>query len=60
MRLPAEGHRRAVRRNFRLDQEASRESIFVRSAQEVFLPVWEQTRGDDGCVSFELGRWLKI
>src|SRR4051794_35856813 len=26
----------------------------VRSAQEVFLPVWERTRGDDGYVSFEL------
>jgi len=26
----------------------------VRSAQEVFLPVWEQTRADDGYVSFEL------
>jgi transaldolase len=26
----------------------------VRSAQAVFLPVWEQTRGDDGYVSFEL------
>lgn len=26
----------------------------VRSAQQVFLPVWEQTRGDDGYVSFEL------
>jgi transaldolase len=26
----------------------------VRSAQEVFLPVWEQTGGDDGYVSFEL------
>jgi transaldolase len=26
----------------------------VRSAQEVFLPVWEQTRGDDGYASFEL------
>jgi len=26
----------------------------VRSAQDVFLPVWEQTRGDDGYVSFEL------
>src|SRR5207244_11065634 len=24
------------------------------SAQEVFLPVWEMTRGDDGYVSFEL------
>jgi len=26
----------------------------VRSAQDVFLPVWEQTQGDDGYVSFEL------
>lgn len=26
----------------------------VRSAQEVFRPVWEQTRGNDGYVSFEL------
>jgi transaldolase len=26
----------------------------VRSAQAVFLPVWEQTQGDDGYVSFEL------
>jgi transaldolase len=26
----------------------------VRGAQEVFLPAWEQTRGDDGYVSFEL------
>jgi transaldolase len=26
----------------------------VRGAQEVFLPVWEQTRGNDGYVSFEL------
>jgi transaldolase len=26
----------------------------VRSAQTVFLPVWEHTRGDDGYVSFEL------
>jgi transaldolase len=26
----------------------------VRSAQDVFLPVWERTRGDDGYVSFEL------
>src|SRR5579872_4788009 len=26
----------------------------VRSAQGVFMPVWEQTRGDDGYVSFEL------
>lgn len=27
---------------------------FVRSAQNVFLPVWEQTSGNDGYVSFEL------
>jgi transaldolase len=26
----------------------------VQSAQEVFLPVWKSTRGDDGYVSFEL------
>jgi transaldolase len=26
----------------------------VRSAQDVFLPVWKSTRGDDGYVSFEL------
>src|SRR5947207_12607811 len=26
----------------------------VRDAQEVFLPVWKSTRGDDGYVSFEL------
>jgi transaldolase len=26
----------------------------VRSAQDVFLPVWEETHGDDGYVSFEL------
>jgi transaldolase len=26
----------------------------VRQAQEVFLPIWEQTKGNDGYVSFEL------
>ena len=26
----------------------------VRQAQQVFLPVWEETRGNDGYVSFEL------
>jgi transaldolase len=26
----------------------------VREAQQVFLPVWEETKGDDGYVSFEL------
>ncbi len=26
----------------------------VRSAQDVFLPVWEETGGNDGYVSFEL------
>lgn len=28
--------------------------LLVRRTQEVFLPVWESTRGDDGYVSFEL------
>ena len=40
-----------------LDDEAiawALDDELVRSAQEVFLPVWEQTRGDDGYVSFEL------
>lgn len=31
----------------------------VRGAQEVFLPVWEETRGDDGYVSFELDPLLE-
>jgi transaldolase len=31
----------------------------VKSAQEVFLPVWEQTRGNDGYVSFELDPLLE-
>ncbi len=31
----------------------------VRQAQEVFLPVWEQTHGDDGYVSFELDPLLE-
>lgn len=31
----------------------------VRKAQEVFLPVWEETRGDDGYVSFELDPLLE-
>ncbi|MGH8168685.1 MAG: transaldolase family protein, partial [Woeseiaceae bacterium] len=26
----------------------------VKSAQDVFLPVWNETRGNDGYVSFEL------
>lgn len=33
---------------WRLDDE------LVQSAQKVFLPVWERTKGDDGYVSFEL------
>src|SRR5579864_2995449 len=33
---------------WRLDDE------LVKSAQQVFLPVWEQTKGNDGYVSFEL------
>ena len=31
----------------------------VSSAQSVFLPVWEQTRGNDGYVSFELDPLLE-
>jgi transaldolase len=31
----------------------------VRSAQQVFLPVWKRTRGDDGYVSFELDPLLE-
>ncbi len=31
----------------------------VRSAQEVFRPVWESTKGDDGYVSFELDPLLE-
>jgi transaldolase len=31
----------------------------VRSAQQVFQPVWEQTSGDDGYVSFELDPLLE-
>jgi transaldolase len=30
------------------------DDALVRSAQQVFLPVWESTKGDDGYVSFEL------
>jgi transaldolase len=40
-----------------LDDDAIAWSIdddLVKSAQDVFLPVWEETRGDDGYVSFEL------
>ena len=31
----------------------------VKSAQQVFLPVWEQARGNDGYVSFELDPLLE-
>lgn len=31
----------------------------VRRAQEVFLPIWEKTRGNDGYVSFELDPLLE-
>jgi transaldolase len=31
----------------------------VRRAQQVFLPAWEQTKGDDGYVSFELDPLLE-
>ena len=31
----------------------------VRSAQQVFLPIWEETRGNDGYVSFEVDPLLE-
>src|SRR5688572_25460358 len=31
----------------------------VREAQDVFLPVWEQTKGNDGYVSFEVDPLLE-
>jgi len=40
-----------------LDDEAiawALDDELVQSAQKVFLPAWEKTRGDDGYVSFEL------
>src|SRR4051812_34287057 len=33
--------------------------LLVRHAQEVFQPVWQSTRGDDGYVSFELDPLLE-
>jgi transaldolase len=33
--------------------------MLVRRAQEVFLPAWESTKGDDGYVSFELDPLLE-
>ncbi|HEV3257915.1 MAG TPA: transaldolase family protein [Gemmataceae bacterium] len=33
--------------------------LLVREAQEMFLPAWEATRGDDGYVSFELDPLLE-
>ena len=33
--------------------------MLVRQAQEVFLPVWESTKGNDGYVSFELDPLLE-
>lgn len=33
--------------------------LLVRDAQQVFLPVWQATRGDDGYVSFELDPLLE-
>ena len=35
------------------------DDLLVRNAQEVFLPVWEQTKGNDGYVSFELDPLLE-
>src|SRR5438552_16598406 len=31
----------------------------VKNAQDVFLPVWQETKGDDGWVSFELDPLLE-
>jgi transaldolase len=45
-----------------LDDEAIAWSLtdeLVRAAQAVFLPVWEETRGNDGYVSFELDPLLE-
>ncbi len=49
-----------------IDQKLSDEQIawrmtdkLVREAQAVFRPVWEQTRGNDGYVSFELDPLLE-
>jgi transaldolase len=33
--------------------------LLVRQAQEVFLPVWQETKGNDGYVSFELDPLLE-
>src|SRR5262245_39575823 len=33
--------------------------LLVRQAQEVFLPVWQETKGDNGYVSFELDPLLE-
>src|SRR5438477_7357257 len=33
--------------------------LLVRQAQEVFRPAWDQTKGDDGYVSFELDPLLE-
>ena len=45
-----------------LDDEATAWAMtdkLVKAAQDVFLPVWEQTKGDDGWVSFELDPLLE-
>src|SRR3954454_12033623 len=49
-----------------LDQGLSDEEVawrltdqLVREAQQVFLPAWEQTNGNDGYVSFELDPLLE-
>src|SRR5436190_6024955 len=33
--------------------------LLVRQAQQAFLPAWQQTKGDDGYVSFELDPLLE-
>src|SRR5437763_14392078 len=36
-----------------------RTDMLSRQAKEVFLPAWQETRGDDGYVSFELDPLLE-
>jgi transaldolase len=48
-------------RKYKDDRDVAWEmtDMFVRQAQEVFYPVWEATRGNDGYVSFELDPLLE-
>jgi transaldolase len=52
---------RAIATPAKSDDEVAWEMTdkLVRSAQEVFLPVWQETKGNDGYVSFELDPLLE-